>query len=60
MWAIAERIADEEWLFDMLYIERQHKRVKPHAELVKNVKQFERSVLMRVVDAQACCGWFSL
>ena len=54
MWAIAERIADEEWLFDMFYIERQHKRVKPHAELVRNLQQFECSVLMRVLDAQIC------
>jgi hypothetical protein len=54
MWAIAERIADTEWLFDMFYIERQHKRVKPNAELVKNLTSFERSVLFRVLDAQVC------
>ncbi len=54
MWAIAERIADDEWLFDMFYVERQHKRVKPHAEAVKNLRDFETSVLMRVLDAQLC------
>ena len=33
MWAIAKGMG--EWLFDTFYIERQHKRVKPHAELVR-------------------------
>ena len=54
MWLIALRIADSEWLFDMFYIERQHKRVRPQAELVKNTTMFEASVLMRVLDAQIC------
>ena len=54
MWSIAFGIADSEWLFDMFYIERQHKRVRPQAELVKNTKRFEFSVLTRVLDAQIC------
>ena len=54
MWSIVFHIADSEWLFDMFYIERQHKRVRPHAELVKNTRRFEFSVLSRVLDAQMC------
>jgi len=54
MWLIALRIADSEWLFDMFYIERQHKRVRPQAELMKNTTMLEASVLLRVLDAQIC------
>lgn len=54
MWTFANRIADAPWLFDMFYIERQHQRVRPHAELVKNTNAFEASVLLRVCDAQIC------
>jgi hypothetical protein len=54
MWAIAERFAESEWLFDMFYIERQHKRVKPNAETLRNTVDFEASVLMRVLDSQVC------
>lgn len=52
--AIIDRFDDSEWLFDMFYIERQHQRVRPHAELVRNTTCFEESVLMRVLDAQLC------
>ena len=54
MWLFSSRIADCEWLFDMFYIERQHQRIRPQAEPVKNTVTFESSVLFRVVDAQMC------
>ena len=50
--AIAFGLADCEWLFDMWCIERQHRRVKVQAELVKNTTCFASSVLLRVLDAQ--------
>ena len=52
MGTIARRIDATEWLFDMFYIERQHRRVKVQAELVKNMTNWESAVLMRVLDAQ--------
>jgi hypothetical protein len=52
LWPITFDIASAEWLFDMFYVERQHKRVKRQAELVKNTTQFEGSVLQRVLDEQ--------
>ena len=52
MWNIANRFADSAWLFDMFYIERQHQRVRPAAELVKNTIDFEASVLFRVCENQ--------
>ena len=45
-------IASAEWLFDKFYVERQHKRVRRQAELVKNTTQLEGSVLQRVLDDQ--------
>ena len=38
----------------MFCVERQHRRVRPQAELVKNAGIWERSVLFRVLDAQVC------
>lgn len=52
MWSIIDRIAEDDWLFDMFVIERLHKRVKPHAELSKNLTNWEASVLKRVVRDQ--------
>lgn len=52
MGTIAKRIDATEWLFDMFYIERQHRRVRVQAEMVKNMTNWESAVLMRVVDAQ--------
>ena len=40
------------YLFDMFSVERQHRRVKCHAETIKNNVCFERSVLLRVLDSQ--------
>ena len=44
MWLVAVRLADAEWLFDMFYVERQHRRVRPQAELVRNTINWEPSV----------------
>jgi hypothetical protein len=52
LWPIALGLDKSEWLFDMFYVERQHKRIKPHAEAVCNTRTFEASVLMRVLDTQ--------
>ena len=52
IWSIALTIAESPVLFDMFFVERQHKRVKVHAETVCNTATWERSVLMRVVDSQ--------
>jgi hypothetical protein len=52
MGTICRRIDATELLFDMFSIERQHRRVRVHAELVKNLRCWEASVLMRVLDAQ--------
>ena len=52
MWNFSARIADSDWLFDMFYIERQHQRVRPQAELVKHTATFEPGVLFRVLDVQ--------
>ena len=52
MGTICRRIDASEWLFDMFYIERQHRRVKVQAELVKNMTNWESAVLMRVLDTQ--------
>ena len=49
---ICARLDDTEWLFDMFCIERQHQLVRPHAELVKNLRLWEESVLLRVLDAR--------
>ena len=54
LWAIAFSIADCEWLFDMWCIERQHRRVKVQAELVRNTTCFATSVLMRVFGFTCC------
>ena len=54
MWLVAVRLADAEWLFDMFYVERQHRRVRPQAELVTNTISWEPSVLFRVLHAQLC------
>ena len=54
LWAIARKFADQAWVFDMWTIERLHRRLRPQAELVKNLTTFEESVLFRVVDAQVC------
>ena len=52
LWACSFSVASTEWLFDMFTVERQHKRVKWLAELIKNTVQFEGSVLQRVLDDQ--------
>ena len=55
MWTISERIDNSAWLFDMFCIERQHRRVRPEADLVRNTRRFERSVLARVLGSQLSC-----
>ena len=60
IWPIALDIALSPFEFDMWHIERQHRRVKPHAENVRNTTNWEGSVLMRVVDAQICALQFSV
>jgi hypothetical protein len=52
LWPIALGLDKSKWLFDMFYVERQHKRIKPHAEAVSNTRTFDASVLMRVLDSQ--------
>ena len=52
IWGVAEQFADFEWVFDMWCIERQHKWIRPLAEVVKNTKTFEASVLLRALDTQ--------
>ena len=52
IWSIALDLASSDFHFDMWYVERQHRRVKVHAESVRNVTTFESSVLMRVLDSQ--------
>jgi hypothetical protein len=54
MWTVCRRISKEEWLFDMFCIERLHKRVRPHAEMIKNGVSWESAVLARVLDSQIC------
>ena len=54
MWLVAVRLADAEWLFDMFYVERQHRRVRPQAELVRKTTSWEPSVVFRVLHAQLC------
>ena len=50
LWCIAFNLGP--WWFDMFYVERQHKRVKRQVEPVKNTRQFEGTVLQRVLDDQ--------
>jgi len=51
IWSIALDLSSSDWLFDMFYVERQHRRVRAQVEPVKNTVQFEGSVLQRVLDA---------
>ena len=60
IWPIALDIGLSPFEFDMWHVERQHKRVKPHAENVRNTTSWEGSVLTRVVDAQVCALQFSV
>ena len=50
LWCIAFNLG--QWWFDMFYVERQHKRVKRQIEPVQNTRQFEGTVLQRVLDDQ--------
>ena len=52
LWSIALNLASTDWLFDMWSVERQHKRVKPIVEIVKNTIALEASVVQRVLDVQ--------
>ena len=52
IWSCALNLDRSEWLFDMWGIERQHRRVRAQVEPIKNTRQFEGSVLQRVLDAQ--------
>ena len=52
MHSIIKRFDSHSWLFDMFYIERQHQRIRIHAEMVRNTISFEKSVLLRVSDCQ--------
>ena len=51
LWAIAQRVSLSRVLCDMFSIERQHKRVKIHAEHYKN-GSCNITLLMRVLDEQ--------
>ena len=52
-WAfdICDQLAQDAWLFDAFVIERLHLRVKSIAENVKNLRQFEASVLSGVLNS---------
>ena len=52
MHSIIKRLDSRTWLFDMFYIERQHQRIRMHAELIRNTTTFEKSTLRGVVDCQ--------
>ena len=52
VFAVALGLDRSPWLFDMFIVERQHQRVKCHAEAVRNTPTFGASVLMRVLDSQ--------
>lgn len=49
-----ERLSEKPWMFDMFYVERLHQSVRPHAELHCNTTNFEKGVLMRILDEQIC------
>ena len=52
IWSIAMDLTRSEFVFDMFSVERQHRRVRKQVEPIKNTRQFEGTVLQRVLDAQ--------